>query len=138
MHDEAWMDQVLRDLKALGVTIAIDDFGTGYSSFSRLREFPIDRLKIDRSFVQHVHSDGQDEAIAAAIIRMAKTLNLEVVAEGVEELPQLLMLQEHGCTIAQGYLLSKPLTASETFSLLRRLAEHADGSRTQRFRRIIG
>ena len=137
-RNDAWTEQILKDLKAIGVDIAIDDFGTGYSSFARLREFPIDRLKIDRSFVQHVHNNGEDHAIASAIIAMAKTLKLEVVAEGVEDFAQLMILQDEGCTSAQGFLLSRPLSAVDARHLLHRLAENADGTRTERLKRILG
>ncbi len=137
MQNEGWAEQVLKELKLIGVDIAIDDFGTGYSSFSRLREFPIDRLKIDRAFVQRVQSCGEDRAIAAAIIAMAKTLQLEVVAEGVEEFAQLMVLQEERCSLAQGFLLSRPLPAAEALQLLRRLSDSADGTRTQRLKRLL-
>jgi diguanylate cyclase (GGDEF)-like protein len=137
MQNETWTVKVLKELKEIGIEIAIDDFGTGYSSFSRLREFPIDRLKIDRSFVKNVHSSGEDHAIASAIIAMAKTLHLEVVAEGVEELAQLMILQDERCTLAQGFLLSRPLPAADALLLLRRLAGSLDATRTQRLRRLI-
>jgi diguanylate cyclase (GGDEF)-like protein len=138
LQNEAWTEDVLKELKKIGVEIAIDDFGTGYSSFSRLKEFPIDRLKIDRSFVQHLHNKGEDQAIASAIIAMAKTLRLEVVAEGVEEFAQLMVLQDERCTLAQGFLLGRPLPASEARLLLHRSADKADGTtRTQRFKRLL-
>ena len=138
MQNSDWTVQVLEELKAIGVDIAIDDFGTGYSSFGRLRDFPIDRLKIDRSFIQRIQSSVEDRAITGAIIAMAKTLELDVVAEGIEEFPQLLFLQEEFCKQAQGFLLSAPLTGAESSKLLRRLeAEGAfDASRTQRLRRL--
>ena len=138
MASEDWTRQVLGELKAIGVQISIDDFGTGYSSLGRLREFPIDRLKIDGSFIRRVQSNGEDRVIAATIIAMAKTLKLEVVAEGVEDLAQLLFLQEESCTLAQGFFLSVPLTAAESGQLLRRLARDFDGTRTQRLRRVRG
>jgi len=138
MKSEDWTRQVLGELKAIGVQISIDDFGTGYSSLGRLREFPIDRLKIDGSFIRRVQSNGEDRVIAATIIAMAKTLKLEVVAEGVEDLAQLLFLQEESCTLAQGFFLSVPLTAAESGQLLRRLARDFDGTRTQRLRRVRG
>ncbi len=138
MQNEAWTEDVLKDLKSIGVELAIDDFGTGYSSFARLREFPIDRLKIDRSFVQHVHNNGEDHAIASAIIAMAKTMKLEVVAEGVEDFAQLMILQDECCSLAQGFLLSRPMPAADAHQLLRRLAEHVDGTRTQRLKRLLG
>jgi len=136
MASEDWTRQVLGELKAIGVQISIDDFGTGYSSLGRLREFPIDRLKIDGSFIRRVQSNGEDRVIAATIIAMAKTLKLEVVAEGVEDLAQLLFLQEESCTLAQGFFLSVPLTAAESGQLLRRLGRDFDGSRTERLRRV--
>jgi diguanylate cyclase len=137
MQNEAWTNDVLRELKRIGVQIAIDDFGTGYSSFSRLKEFPIDRLKIDRSFVQHLHDKDEDQAIASAIIAMAKTLRLEVVAEGVEEFGQLMLLQDECCTLAQGSLLGRPLPPGEARLLLQRSADKAGGTRTQRFKRLL-
>ena len=136
MANEDWTRQVLGELKAIGVQISIDDFGTGYSSLGRLREFPIDRLKIDGSFIRRVQNTGEDRVIAATIIAMAKTLKLEVVAEGVEDLAQLLFLQEQCCTLAQGFFLSLPLTAAESGQLLRRLARDFDGTRTERFKRM--
>jgi diguanylate cyclase (GGDEF)-like protein len=138
MVNEDWTRQVLGELKAIGVQISIDDFGTGYSSLGRLREFPIDRLKIDGSFIRRVQNNGEDRVIAATIIAMAKTLNLEVVAEGVEDLAQLLFLQEESCTLVQGFFLSPPLTATESGQLLRRLAREFDGTRTERLRRARG
>jgi EAL domain-containing protein (putative c-di-GMP-specific phosphodiesterase class I) len=129
---------VLRELKAIGVDIAIDDFGTGYSSFARLRDFPIDRLKIDRTFIRHVQNSADDRAIAIAIIAMAKTLQLDVVAEGVEEFAQLMVLQEERCTLAQGFLLSRPLPAADASQLLRRLAAGSDATRTQRLKHLTG
>ena len=137
MQNEAWTNDVLRELKKIGVEIAIDDFGTGYSSFSRLKEFPIDRLKIDRSFVQHLHNKDEDQAIASAMIAMAKTLQIEVVAEGVEEFGQLMILQDERCTLAQGFLLGRPLPPSEARLLLHRSADKAAGTRTQRFKRLL-
>ena len=136
MANEDWTRQVLKELKAIGVQISIDDFGTGYSSLGRLREFPIDRLKIDGSFIRRVQNNGEDRVIAATIIAMAKTLKLEVVAEGVEDLAQLLFLQEESCTLVQGFFLSQPLTAAESGQLLRRLARDFDGTRTERLRRL--
>jgi diguanylate cyclase (GGDEF)-like protein len=137
MQDNCRAVDVLTQLKATGVDIAIDDFGTGHSSFARLSEFPVDRLKIDRAFVQRAHVSQADKLIASAIIGMAKTLGLEVVAEGVEEFAQLMMLQDEHCTLAQGYLLSRPLTAAEAGQLLRRSAESVDATRTERLKRLF-
>jgi EAL domain-containing protein (putative c-di-GMP-specific phosphodiesterase class I) len=124
-------------LKSIGVSLAIDDFGTGYSSFGRLRNFSVDRLKIDRSFVTHIDDCGNDRTIAAAIITMSRSLRINVTAEGVESLPQLLFLQQLECQEAQGFLLSKALPASEAHELLRRVAELGDGSRSQRLKAIL-
>jgi diguanylate cyclase len=138
MTDEKWAEQAIRELKLLGVSLAIDDFGTGYSSLGRLRNFAVDRLKIDRSFVTSLEEGGDDRAIAAAIIAMSKSLRIDVTAEGVENIPQLLSLQELNCHEAQGFLLSKALPAAEARDLLCRVAEIRDESRTQRFRTLIG
>ncbi len=99
---------ILLQLHQLGCRIAIDDFGTGYSSLSNLRRLPIHRLKVDQSFVAHVHDDPNDAAIAATIISMAHNLKLRVTAEGVETAEQLAFLRKHQCHEAQGYLFSEP------------------------------
>jgi diguanylate cyclase (GGDEF)-like protein len=138
MKDEAWAEIALRQLKDLGVLLAIDDFGTGYSSFGRLRHFAVDRLKIDQSFMTSLIDCSDDRAIAAAIIAMSRSLRISVTAEGVENFPQLLFLQEHDCHEAQGFLFSRALPAAEARELLHRAAETADGTRTQRLRSLIG
>ena len=99
--------------KEAGLRISVDDFGTGYSSLNYLKQFPLDSLKIDRSFVQDLHRDRDDAAICAAILAMAKELDLSVVAEGVELEEQLEFLQRHRCDQIQGFLFSKPLTAEQ-------------------------
>jgi diguanylate cyclase (GGDEF)-like protein len=109
MRDTGEATSVLRSLKALGVALSIDDFGTGYSSLSYLKRFPIDVLKIDRSFVSDVTTDPNDAAIACAIIALAHTLNLEAVAEGVETAEQAAFLRENGCDEIQGYYFSPPV-----------------------------
>lgn len=106
---------ILNNLKALGVSISIDDFGTGYSSLSYLKRFPIDTLKIDRSFITDLTTNPQDVSIARTIITLAKSLELQTVAEGVETREQLAMLREMGCDLIQGYLFGKPLPAKEVF-----------------------
>jgi diguanylate cyclase (GGDEF)-like protein len=137
MADERWAEKALAELKQLGISLAIDDFGTGYSSFGRLRHFAVDRLKIDRSFVTSISEGSNDRAIAAAIIAMSRSLRINVTAEGVESIPQLMFLQEHACQDAQGFLLSKALPANEAGELLRRAHESRDGSRTQRLKAIM-
>jgi diguanylate cyclase (GGDEF)-like protein len=138
MQDEKWAETAINELKALGVSLAIDDFGTGYSSFGRLRNFAVDRLKIDRSFVTSIGDGTDDRAIAAAIIAMSRSLHIDVTAEGVENFPQLAFLQEQDCKDAQGFLLSRPLHADAARELLRRVHEAGDASRTQRLKVITG
>jgi len=111
--------EVVSKLKKLGVMIAIDDFGTGYSSLSFLHELPMDRLKIDSSFIKHINSSTDDEVIIRSVITMAKNLNLEVLAEGVETEKQLNFLKRNDCADAQGFYFSKPLSANEMESYLR-------------------
>lgn len=103
----------LEYLKDTGITLAIDDFGTGYSSLSYLRRFPIDALKIDRSFVMDLEESNDGATICAAIIAMARQLGLTVIAEGVETTEQLEFLRQHDCDEIQGYLISKPVPATE-------------------------
>lgn len=104
---------MLNEIKSLGVQISMDDFGIGYSSFRYLRNLPIDILKIDRSFVRHVTTNQDDAAIISAILAMAHTLDLTVIAEGVETLEQLQFLRNRQCDIVQGYLISRPLPDAE-------------------------
>jgi diguanylate cyclase (GGDEF)-like protein/PAS domain S-box-containing protein len=126
MHDAAVTGTVLQALKGLGVTLALDDFGTGYSSLSHLRRFPIDTLKIDRSFVRDLTTDADDANIVSAMISMGTSLGMQVVAEGVETRDQLVFLQEHGCPEAQGYYFSHPVAAGPLTPLWgRNLAEIA-------------
>jgi diguanylate cyclase len=138
MNDETWAEKAINRLKALGVALAIDDFGTGYSSLARLRRFAVNRLKIDRSFVTSLNECSDDRAIAAAIIAMSRSLRIDVTAEGVENISQLMFLQEHNCHEAQGYLLGEALPAGEAVQLLRRVGAVLEGSRTQRFKALIG
>jgi len=109
----------LKSLRRLGVTIAVDDFGTGHSSLSRLKRLPIDRLKIDRTFVQDLPADEDDTAITRAIIALGKSLGLRIIAEGVESAAQAQLLLHEGCHEAQGYYYSRPVTADAIPELLR-------------------
>jgi EAL domain-containing protein (putative c-di-GMP-specific phosphodiesterase class I) len=108
---------VLQSLRAKGIKVAVDDFGTGYSSLSYLQKFSIDALKIDQSFVRRITSAPDETTIVTAVISMARSLKLRVVAEGVETLPELEFLQAHQCDEAQGYYFSRPV-ASEQFAKL--------------------
>ncbi|WP_433296006.1 putative bifunctional diguanylate cyclase/phosphodiesterase [Actinoplanes sp. CA-030573] len=110
------LEQLLR-LKALGITLAIDDFGTGYSSLAYLRRFPVDTLKIDRSFVERLGALTDDTALADTIVQLGKSLGMATVAEGIEEFGQLAALREMGCHFAQGYYFSRPVPADEAGAL---------------------
>jgi EAL domain-containing protein (putative c-di-GMP-specific phosphodiesterase class I) len=103
----------LSELQTMGVKIAIDDFGTGYSSLSYLKRFPVNTLKIDRSFVKDICTNNDDAAITSAIIAMAHSLRLSIVAEGVEDADQLAFLKKRECEVIQGYYFSRPLSASD-------------------------
>ena len=103
----------LQELRALGVKVAIDDFGTGYSSMNYLHRLPIDRLKIDRSFIQNITQNGADPVVARAIIALGHALGLSIVAEGVETEAQSAFLREQLCPIVQGFLYSRPLTVAQ-------------------------
>ncbi|GAA2604651.1 putative bifunctional diguanylate cyclase/phosphodiesterase [Paractinoplanes durhamensis] len=110
------LEQLVR-LKALGITLAIDDFGTGYSSLAYLRRFPVDTLKIDRSFVERLGALTDDTALADTIVQLGKSLGMATVAEGIEEFGQLAALREMGCHFAQGYYFSRPVPAAEAGEL---------------------
>ncbi len=124
MHDVDSALMILRSLKQKGITLSLDDFGTGYSSLSYLRRFPIDEVKIDRSFINELHHNEDDAAIAAAVVAMARSLGLSVVAEGVELDEQLAALERLGCNEVQGYLLGRPLSAEAFVALVRSQPAH--------------
>jgi len=102
---------VLGKLRHMGVHLALDDFGAGYSSLGSIRSLPFHRLKIDRSFVRDLPNDVNDRSIARAIIAMGRSLNLEILAEGVESLAQLKILRDEGCHEIQGFLMGRPMPA---------------------------
>ncbi len=110
-------------LRALGCRIALDDFGTGYSSLAYLTRFPPDRIKIDKAFVKSVDRSAADAAVASAILSLGKSLGVTVTAEGIERTGQLEWLRARGCDEIQGFLLSKPLSASD---LEQRFLEHSE------------
>jgi EAL domain-containing protein (putative c-di-GMP-specific phosphodiesterase class I) len=111
--------QKLAEIKDLGLRIAIDDFGTGYSSLSYLKRFPVDVIKIDRSFIVDLTSNTGSAAIVQSVLTMARGLGIDVVAEGVEREDQLKLLEELGCVEIQGFLFSKPVSAERMGELLR-------------------
>jgi len=110
---------VLRTLRSMGIQIAIDDFGTGYSSLASLKHFPLDKLKIDQSFIRDLVTDSYDAAIITALVALGHGLKLEVVAEGVETQEQLAFLRSVQCDGVQGYFLSHPLPAQEATRLFK-------------------
>jgi len=119
MQDSDFTLATLKDLKRMGVHISMDDFGTGYSSLSQLKHFPIDTLKIDRSFIKDLASDPKEEAIVSAIIVLAHSLGMDVVAEGVETREELAIVKKHRCDKIQGYLFSRPIPVPDFEMLLR-------------------
>ena len=110
---------ILDQLSAMGIKLAIDDFGTGYSSLAYLKHLPIQRLKLDRSFVTDIETDPNDAAICAATIALGHSLGLELVAEGVETEAQRALLARLGCDMLQGYLYSRPMPFDETIAYLK-------------------
>jgi len=117
-HPEESID-LLNQINALGIGLSVDDFGTGYSSLAYLKKLPIQKLKIDQSFIQNLPHDEEDAAITKTVIVLAKSLNLKVIAEGVETLEQKNFLVEHGCPDIQGYLFSKPMPATQMRAYLK-------------------
>lgn len=125
MEDMAATLATLRSLKGMGLRLSIDDFGTGYSSLAYLKRFPLDALKVDRSFVKDMSAAADDTAIPSAIIAMAHSLKLEVVAEGVETQEQMAFLKERGCEYAQGYFIGRPMAPKQLTAMLERSARSA-------------
>jgi diguanylate cyclase len=119
MHNAEFTHSMLHALSALGVKLAIDDFGTGYSSLSYLRQFPIDTLKIDQSFVNQMISSPDNASIVRAVISMSKSLNQKVIAEGIETPEQFAFLQAQDCDEGQGYYFSRPVPAEALADLLK-------------------
>jgi EAL domain-containing protein (putative c-di-GMP-specific phosphodiesterase class I) len=127
MNDADFAAELLTQIRATGVIhIDIDDFGTGYSSLSYLKRFPIDALKLDKSFVDGLPHDQDDAVIARAVIALAHSLKLSVIAEGVETEEQLAFLHENDCDVIQGYLVSRPIPADEFAQLIRNRNPVAD------------
>jgi diguanylate cyclase (GGDEF)-like protein/PAS domain S-box-containing protein len=120
MQESKSTEDVLQALKRLGVKLALDDFGTGYSSLSHMRRFPVDTLKIDRSFVRDLTSDAADAGVVSAVIQMGESLHMRVVAEGVESQEQVAFLRQRTCAEAQGYYFSRPLNAADFSELMQR------------------
>jgi EAL domain-containing protein (putative c-di-GMP-specific phosphodiesterase class I) len=118
MKDSVVIQHHLRSLREAGVRIAIDDFGTGYSSLSYLGQLPVDQLKIDRSFVLNMRKSSKDRALIHAVIDLARALDLQVVAEGIEDAGQLRELTRMGCHLGQGYHLYRPLEPADCRSVL--------------------
>jgi EAL domain-containing protein (putative c-di-GMP-specific phosphodiesterase class I) len=119
---------ILEQLSRMGVLVSVDDFGTGYSSMSYLRRFPIDKLKIDRGFISEVMTRSDDASIVRAIVSLAHSLRLKVVAEGVETAAQLDFLKSLGCDQYQGYHFSTPVSADAFEEMLRGESAHASDS----------
>ncbi len=118
MRDVEQAIKILQALKAIGVSVALDDFGTGYSSLSYLKRFPVDKLKIDKSFINNLFSDSEDASIVNAVILLGHNMNMQIVAEGIETRDQMLFLMRQGCDIGQGYYFDRPLKAEGMTDLL--------------------
>ena len=129
MEDKETVRSTLEDLRYRGIKIALDDFGTGYSSLSYLRDFPIDVLKIDQSFVFRIGQTEKDDAIVKAIFAMGHSLGMDIVAEGVETIENLDFLKAQGCDMVQGYLISRPIPADKLTDMLTQPLQFARGEK---------
>ena len=118
MHHAEQTIATLEKINQMGIQLSIDDFGTGYSNLSHLKHFPVQKLKIDQSFVRDIHLDKNSEAIVQAVISLGRAMGLRVIAEGVETEQQLAFLCAHGCDEVQGYYFSKPVSSTEFERLL--------------------
>ncbi len=127
LEEPARVSETIRRVARLGVRFVLDDFGTGYSSLAYLTQLPIDGLKVDRSFVDALGSDGRSTAITTAIVGMAQALSVDVIAEGVETERQLAALRQLRCELAQGFFLHRPLTAQAISELLATAARTTGG-----------
>jgi EAL domain-containing protein (putative c-di-GMP-specific phosphodiesterase class I) len=136
MADADQVISLLHDIRALGVGLAVDDFGTGYSSLAYLKRFPIDELKIDRSFVASLDDGPTQSAVVLSILRLSETLNLETVAEGIEEPSQLALLRELGAELGQGYFFARPLDVDAVTALIEANAPLGEGAEPESSRRI--
>jgi EAL domain-containing protein (putative c-di-GMP-specific phosphodiesterase class I) len=119
MRDAEAVTLELKELRKLGVSVSIDDFGTGYSSLAYVKKFPVDRIKIDQSFVRNMATDPNDAAIVRAIVNLGHSLGIDVIAEGVDSPEQVDMLRAEGCEEAQGYLFARPCPAEDFIALVR-------------------
>ncbi len=118
IRDHRNTGQIMNDLNGLGIKLVMDDFGTGYSSLSQLKRFPFDKLKIDRSFVEDLEKDSDDDAVVRAAVALAHGLDLEIVAEGIENETQRGILRNENCQYGQGFLFSEPLSAELLYDFL--------------------
>jgi len=125
------------ELRELGVAFAIDDFGTGYSSLSYLKNFPIDILKLDKSFVDDVGIPSENGALAETIVMLGKNLNLQTIAEGIEQTGQLDALRAFGCQFGQGYFLAKPLTSREVDTALAKVFDSTSSTGSSLIEKIM-
>jgi EAL domain-containing protein (putative c-di-GMP-specific phosphodiesterase class I) len=130
MTQESWVVDRLSRLRSLGIKIAVDDFGTGYSSLNYLRRFPLNHLKIDRSFIRDMFTNEYDSEIVRTIIDLAHVLGLQVVAEGVETEEQRQFLIESRCALMQGFLFGRPAPAADLERTLRRTSRARESFRT--------